>query len=111
VSEKRIEELLERGVVALERLAADEIEMRVETKPPVCPHCNKINPEIRVAESTNSGLMAEFFAQAHCLSCNNVFYILPFQWDCVKSLDDVRMIIEEKNNVGGYQSQNSAAPV
>lgn len=110
MSEKRVEELLERCAVALERLAADEIEMRVETKPPVCPHCSKINPEIRVSESTNSGLMAEFFAQAHCLSCNNVFYILPFQWDVVKSLDDVRIVIEEKSQIGGYQREDQAAP-
>jgi hypothetical protein len=102
----RMEELLERGVTALEKLADDEIELKVETKPPVCPHCQQFNPEIRV-EINGTGSLVEFFIQAHCLSCNNVFYVLPYQWDTVKTVDEVRALTEEKVALGGYQSNGN----
>lgn len=103
----RMEELLERGVTALEKLADEEIQLQVETKPPVCPHCEVMNPTIRVETSADSGPLAEYFTQAHCLSCNNVFYIVPFQWDCVKTLDQVKAITEEKMALGGYQTNGN----
>jgi hypothetical protein len=102
----RMEELVERGVAALEKLADDEIQLQVETKPPICPHCNTINPNIRV-EINGTGTLVEFFIQAHCLACNNVFYVLPFQWDTVKTVDEVRAITEEKVALGGYQSNGN----
>jgi len=100
--EKRTEELIERGVAALEKLASDEIEFQVETKPPVCPHCNVINPKIRV-ETTGSGPMVEFFIEAHCLHCHKVFYVVPLHYECLKTTMDVRAFIEEKIQVGGYE--------
>jgi len=104
--ERRVEELLERGVNALEKLAADEIEFQVETKPPVCPHCGTMNPIVRVEETANQGKLAEFFTQAHCLHCNNVFYVIPLQWEILKTVEQTREIIEEKLRVGGYTNGN-----
>jgi ribosomal protein S27AE len=101
--EKRVEELIERGVAALEKLANEEIEFQVETKPPVCPHCGTINPNIRVEEATGSGPMAEHFTQAHCLHCHKVFYIIALQYECLKTNMDARAVIEEKVQLGGYQ--------
>lgn len=103
----RTEELLERGVAALEKLASDEMEIQMEVKPPVCPHCNRINPEVRVETSADQGPLAEYFTQVHCLSCNNVFYVIPYQWDCVRTLDEVKQINEEKMALGGYQSNGN----
>jgi RNase P subunit RPR2 len=99
--DRRVEELLTRGVEALEKLAQDEIELKLETKPPVCPHCATMNPNIRV-EVNGEGSFAEFFIPAHCLHCNNVFYIFPFQWEVLKSVEEVREFTEEKVNLGGF---------
>jgi|SRR5215831_10677080 len=101
--DKRTEELIERGVAALEKLASEEIEFQVQTKPPVCPHCNYINPNIRVEEATGSGPMVEHFTQAHCLHCHKVFWIIPLQYESVKSQMDARAVIEEKIQLGGYE--------
>jgi len=104
--DKRVEELVERGVLALEKLAQEEIELRVETKPPVCPHCETINPNVRIEESVGSGRMVEHFTQAHCLHCHKVFYSIPIMVECVKTADDARMMIEEKMQIGGYERTN-----
>jgi hypothetical protein len=111
--DRRLENLLERGVEALEKLAQDEFEIQVETKPPVCPHCNRMNPNVRVSESSMSGPLAEFLTQAFCLNCNNIFYVIPTQTECVKSLDDARDVIANKVRVGGYghEGENSGTPV
>jgi bacterioferritin-associated ferredoxin len=109
--DQHLQELLERGVAALERLAEDEIDIRVETMPPVCPHCEKINPTVRVAEKNQQGPLAEFVLQAHCLNCNNIFYVIPIQSECVKSVDDAKAVMAEKTRIGGYERENSAAPV
>ena len=103
MTDRRIEELLERGAAALEHIAQDEIEIRVETLPPVCPHCEKINPTVRVEERNQHGPLAEFVLLAHCLNCNNFFYVIPIQSECVKSIDDARAVMAEKLRLGGYE--------
>jgi hypothetical protein len=99
------EEILGRGVTALERAAsalellAQDPVINVEVRPPVCPHCNTLNPVVRVEESAASGKLGEFVIQAHCVSCNNVFYSLPMQWDCVKTPDEARIVLEEREEI------------
>lgn len=100
--ERRVEELIERGVAALEKLADDEIQIQVETKPPVCPHCETVNPNVRIEEATGQGPMIEHFTICHCLHCNKVFYAIPVQTECVKTPQDARAVIEEKMQIGGY---------
>jgi bacterioferritin-associated ferredoxin len=111
--DRRLENLLERGVDALEKLAQDEFEFQVETKPPVCPHCDTINPTVRVSESTTQGRLAEFVIQAFCTNCNNIFYVIPLQSDCVKTQEDARNVISDKLRIGGYEHEreNPGAPV
>ena len=99
--EKEIQELLERGVAAIERLAEDPV-IEVETSPPVCPHCERVNPVIRVQEKETTGAMAEFVIRAHCQHCHNVFYAMPFQWGSWKTVEEVRMAISERVELGGY---------
>lgn len=101
--DKRVEELIERGVSALEKLAQDEIEFQVETKPPVCPHCERINPSVRIDEAHGSGPLVEHFTQAQCLHCNRVFYVIPLHVECLKNEAEARMLIEEKVSLGGYE--------
>lgn len=93
--------LLERGVAALEKLNEDPV-IQMETGPPVCPHCGRVNPAVRVEESEASGLLAEFVIQCHCLHCNAVFFGIPLQWSCAKTLDEVKSVISERAEVAGY---------
>lgn len=98
--ESEIKDLLERGVSAIERLAEDPV-IHMETGPPVCPHCERVNPAVRVEEGTATGPLAEFLIQAHCQHCNNVFYAFPFQWTTVKTTDEARKIVAERVELSG----------
>lgn len=93
-------------MAALEKLAEEPV-IQVETGPPVCPFCEKINPDVRTEESNASGPLVEYVVQALCLSCNNVFYAIPYQWDCLKTVQQASELIQEKKELGGYEGQNS----
>jgi len=92
---------LERAADALERLAEDPV-IEMETGPPVCPHCETINPTVRVEESSAQGKLGEFVIQAHCLHCNSVIYALPVQWQCVKTTDEAGEILREMEEIRGH---------
>lgn len=94
---------LERGISALESLAQDPV-IEIETKPPACPHCNRMNPMVRVQESESQGELGDFVIRAHCLHCNEVFYALPAQWDCVTSTEDAGRLIQERAEIRGFGS-------
>jgi phage FluMu protein Com len=103
----RAEELLERMAVALEALAQDPV-IHVETLPPVCPHCETMNPLVRVEESAAQGKLAEFVIQAHCTHCNKVFYAMPVQWEAAKTTDEASMIIAEREEIRGFTNNSGA---
>jgi hypothetical protein len=99
--DRETRELLERGVAAIERLAEDPV-IEVETKPPVCPHCEKINPNVRVQESEAEGKLAEFVIQAQCLNCHKPFFAIPMQWEVATSGEEVRQMISERIELRGF---------
>jgi hypothetical protein len=101
-----VRKLLERGVTALEKLSEDDV-ITVETKPAVCPHCEKMNPNVRVQESEASGLLGEFLIQAHCLNCNNVFYAFPEMWSTMKTVGEAESIVEERAAQHGYNGREN----
>lgn len=103
-----MESLLERGVTALEKLAQEEFEIQVETKPPVCPHCDTMNPTVRVSESNQIGPLAEFLIEAFCTNCNKIFYVIPLQTACVKSVGDARNVISDKVRMAGFEKDENA---
>lgn len=90
---------LERIAAATERLAEDPV-IHVESGPPVCPFCERMNPEIRVSESENRGPLGEYVLQAQCLSCNEIFYAIPQMWLTVRTTDEVRTELEDRINRG-----------
>jgi hypothetical protein len=96
--DRRLEELLERGVTALESIAADPI-LHPETGPPFCPHCGTTNPVIRVQDRAASGPLGEFVIEAHCTTCDNVFYGMPSAYLCVKSVDEIREELSKRAGV------------
>lgn len=98
--DSELQELLVRGVEAIERLAQDPV-IELETSPPVCPHCEQMNPLVRVAEKEAQGKLGGFVIQCHCLHCNNVFYAIPFQYGCVREIEDVRQLQAERAELSG----------
>ena len=98
-------ELLRRGVKALEALAEDP-EIRVEVHPPVCPHCEQVNPVVKVRETEAEGQLAEFVIRAECLHCHEYFYALPFQMDSVKTITEAQELVQERMELGGYNGIN-----
>lgn len=99
---EKVEELLERIAKACERMAEDPV-IQMETGPPVCPHCEHINPIIRVEESGGAGLMAEFVIKAQCTACGNVFYAIPLQFQVTARLTEVPEILEARREIAGYE--------
>src|SRR5881275_2714269 len=92
--------LLQRGVTALEKIAEEPV-IHMETAPPVCPHCERINPTVRVNESEATGAMSEIVYQFQCVHCSRVFYGIPIQWSTVEDLQQVQMILDERADIGG----------
>jgi hypothetical protein len=112
-------EILGRGVSALER-AADALEhlaqdpvIQIEGGPPFCPHCERINPVVRVEESSAQGPLADFIIQAHCVHCNSVFYALPVNWECLKTTEEAKQALQEREEIrvndNGRANQGASA--
>lgn len=98
MNDELLQEYLERGISALESLAQDP-EIKVETFPPVCPHCEMMNPVIRVEEEISEGPMGEYVLLANCGNCKNNFYAIPFHWDAVKTLEEAMEVARERANL------------
>ena len=94
-------EILERIAVGIERLGEDPV-IHLETGPPVCPHCEEMNPVVHVEESGGSGLLSEFVIRAHCKNCNRVFYALPIQWRCVAEVSEIEPALQQMKELSGY---------
>lgn len=99
--EPELKALLERGVVALEKLN-DEPVFQVETKPPVCPHCERVNPVVFTREDEGTGNMAEIVYRFECQHCKNIFFAIPIHWEAVKSTMEAEALVRERIDVGGY---------
>ena len=97
----RLEETLQRIAVACEKMAEDPV-IEMETGPPACPHCDRVNPVIRVEESGGTGLMDEFVIQAKCEHCGHVFYALPLQYQSVTRLTQINEMVSARKEVAGY---------
>lgn len=87
---RRVEELLVRGVSALEKIA-DEPIMQTEGGPPACPHCNSLNPRVRIAASDEAvGPFVQFFVPMRCESCGKVFHAVPLEWANFTEIDEAK---------------------
>lgn len=92
--DKELRQVLERGVIALEALAQDPI-INIEAAPPVCPKCNRMNPNVSV-EQGSDGPLAECVLVARCGNCNEVFYAVPITWHMFTNQDDVLREFQER---------------
>lgn len=96
-----LKEILERMATAIEKLGEDPV-IQMETAPPVCPHCEQINPTINVQESGGTGPMAEFVIRCSCQRCKRTFYALPVQWECVPEIAMLEQVLEQHKELSGY---------
>jgi uncharacterized protein with PIN domain len=83
-------ELLERIAAGIEKIA-DEPILQTEGGPPVCPHCNSLNPRVSVAASDEtSGPFVQFFVPMRCESCGKVFFAVPLEWASFTGIHEAR---------------------
>lgn len=101
--EKRLEELVERGVQALEALAKDPV-VEIEAGPPVCPACGVFNPEISINETNSKGPLFEYVLIPVCNSCNTRFYAVPQTWHMFMRREEVQAQMEERRGNGSSGS-------
>jgi len=90
-------ELIERGVVALERLAQDPV-IEIEAAPPVCPHCNNLNPKVTI-EKDADGPLGECVLQARCENCGRGFFAIPITWQMATSVEEVKQEMAERAGI------------
>jgi hypothetical protein len=101
--EQKVLDLLERGVTALEKLGEEPV-FQMETGPPVCPHCERMNPSVTVKESEESGPLAEFVIKCICGHCHQTFFAIPLQWSMCQNIQEVEAVIRERAEISGYHS-------
>lgn len=105
----RIEELLERAVVALDRNAnASEalISLAKEERdygdsllsPAFCPHCTTVNPTVRIRSEIyeGAGEIEEFVLVAVCEHCHKPFYSVPQGWVSFANPDEATAYLSER---------------
>lgn len=85
----REEELWERAVTALEKIAEEPI-MQTVGGPPICPHCNTLNPRVTVIEGESVGPLVEFCMIATCGPCGNTIYGVPLEWAIFSDAEEAR---------------------
>lgn len=95
--------LIERGVVALEKLATDP-EVEIQAGPPECPHCGTYDPTVGVQERSASGPLSEFVLVCECHSCGRTFYVLVESYDNHANSDSARERLEERKRIGAFDS-------
>jgi hypothetical protein len=97
------EQLLERAVIAIEKLADDPV-LQVESGPPVCPHCGTINPSVTVHESDGTGPFATFLIEPECGNCGEGFFAIPIVWTTFQTYQDAEAELERRREV--FESVN-----
>jgi hypothetical protein len=101
--EQEVLDLLTRGVTALEKLGDDPV-FQMETGPPVCPYCERMNPNVTVSESEATGPLAEFIIKCVCNSCHRVFYGIPLQWSMCQDVQEAEAVIRERADISGFHN-------
>lgn len=89
------ETLLVRAVEALEQLARDPV-IEIESGPPICPSCNRVNPVVDVFEGGGRGRLYEAFTVAECSGCHQKLYIVPMHMEIFTDLNELQLEIEKR---------------
>jgi len=94
--EARMEELFNRGVEALEKIASDPV-IEYEAGPPICPHCGKYDPEITTPASDGAhGPLSELAISAQCMNCGSTFVVVIESYSMHRTPDTAIVEINER---------------
>jgi hypothetical protein len=94
---ERIANTLEKVPDILSKLG-EEPEIMIEAGPPLCPHCNKFNPEVDIEDTEGSGPIFEYYMKARCHNCGHVFYAIPQTWHMFARESEVATAMQERLN-------------
>lgn len=100
----RIESLLERQAVALEKLAADPV-LEIESGPPICPFCGQI-PDVEITEDRGEGPLSTYVIKPKCKHCENEFYAVPLEWAIFQTAMEAEQEINKRAEVFGANVNN-----
>ena len=83
----RLEELLQRLVIATEKMASDP-EIEIEGGPPICADCGKMNPIVELSpQDGGRGPLAEIAIEATCTHCGSYLCAIPESYSMHKNRD------------------------
>jgi hypothetical protein len=94
----KVEVLLERIAKGIEHLGEEPV-VEIEAGPPICPHCGKFNPDVKVNADEGVGPLIEFFVIAQCLECQKTIYALPLQWNIYGSQHELESGVAERSEI------------
>lgn len=83
-------------------LAQAEPTFMIETGPPVCPHCGRLNPEVTDVGAGGSGPLGDFVmvGETHC--CNKTLYAVPIGFE---TFPQVELAQDALNRRGGMTNE------
>ncbi len=100
---RRLDELLERLAVAVEKLSEEPPEITIQNQPPVCPSCGAVDPQITLAyQEGGTGPMSQLVVHGHC-QCGAEVFIAIDSFSTHRDLDSVRAEFVEKQKAGYFQ--------
>ena len=93
--------LLERGVVALEKLN-EEVQVEIDPGPPICPHCGTEDPEVTCMEGESVGPLSEVVIEARCMECENIMYAVVESYSMHRESDTAKdeLFYEKRRRAG-----------
>lgn len=98
--DRRGMELLERMTVAIEKLS-EPPEFEVNLKPPVCPHCNTVDPVVELPyQQGGTGKLSEIVVAGTCLACRKHLWVVIESYSMHKEASEAAMEVSEKEKAG-----------
>lgn len=94
------QELLRRGVEALEKLASDP-QVEIEFGEPICPHCGTFDPEMEIVIGVDVGVrgrLSEYVIIGKCATdgCGQTFYGLTESYEMHSGMETLKPRLEER---------------
>lgn len=106
-------ELIERGVVALEKMVGEATPIvEWEPGPPLCPACGSFNPLVTLPASVAmTGKLGELYLEFKCEDCNGQIFAVIESYSMHHTLETARAEIENrKEQVYGNNGTPPATP-
>jgi uncharacterized protein with PIN domain len=90
--------VLERIATAIEKLAEDPV-LEIESGPPICPHCETVNPDVSISEVEEEGPLIEYLLIPTCSNCGKKFYAVPLEWAMFATPEEAENEIHDRTGM------------